>query len=315
MKYKLILMLIVFAAFCSIIFSQNIPEPVIAIRENVQKDQFVSYDFIPTQDVACKETKLVGLLENTDKSKFLYYSNTNPIAYAVGYLVGKDINPGTYYVEDFGSMCITPTNPNRYSFMMDEYKKYRKIVTIYTNELIEITKTTTFIQSGSPITSSVPVQILNEGINVVGINICSGRYLVTGDSNFAVGGPNSNWDRDFRVNIIFKVTGIQHYVCDLYDLDNIYSGTITLQRVDSSTKIGPIYTNGFKLSGTASNIIEPTVINEITVPEAPVIAENGSYKGEISKETGRPKDVAVKGYYRKDGTYVKGHYRSSPKSK
>lgn len=42
----------------------------------------------------------------------------------------------------------------------------------------------------------------------------------------------------------------------------------------------------------------------------PGIAENGSYYGEISKTTGRPKTVYVKGYYRKDGTYVRGHYRS-----
>lgn len=47
----------------------------------------------------------------------------------------------------------------------------------------------------------------------------------------------------------------------------------------------------------------------------PIVAENGSYKGEISKETGRPKEVLVKGYYRKDGTYVQGHYRSAPKKK
>lgn len=45
----------------------------------------------------------------------------------------------------------------------------------------------------------------------------------------------------------------------------------------------------------------------------PPVAENGSYYGEISKLTGRPKTVHVKGYYRKDGTYVRGHYRSRPR--
>lgn len=44
-------------------------------------------------------------------------------------------------------------------------------------------------------------------------------------------------------------------------------------------------------------------------------AENGSCYGDISSLTGRPKTVAVKGYYRKDGTYVRGHYRSKPKKK
>ena len=39
-------------------------------------------------------------------------------------------------------------------------------------------------------------------------------------------------------------------------------------------------------------------------------AENGSCYGDISALTGRPKTVAVSGYYRKNGTYVRGHYRS-----
>ena len=41
-------------------------------------------------------------------------------------------------------------------------------------------------------------------------------------------------------------------------------------------------------------------------------AENGSCYGDISTSTGRPKTVPVSGYYRKDGTYVRGHYRSRP---
>jgi len=45
----------------------------------------------------------------------------------------------------------------------------------------------------------------------------------------------------------------------------------------------------------------------------PLIAENGSYYGEISKRTGRPKTIYVHGYFRSDGTYVRGHYRSKPR--
>ena len=41
-------------------------------------------------------------------------------------------------------------------------------------------------------------------------------------------------------------------------------------------------------------------------------AENGSCYGDISSNTGSPKTVEVKGYHRKDGTYVRGHYRSKP---
>lgn len=47
------------------------------------------------------------------------------------------------------------------------------------------------------------------------------------------------------------------------------------------------------------------------VPNRSSVAENGSYYGEISERTGRPKTIHVQGYTRRDGTYVRGHYRSS----
>lgn len=37
---------------------------------------------------------------------------------------------------------------------------------------------------------------------------------------------------------------------------------------------------------------------------------NDSYYGEISERTHRPKTENIDGYYRQDGSYVKGHYRS-----
>lgn len=40
-------------------------------------------------------------------------------------------------------------------------------------------------------------------------------------------------------------------------------------------------------------------------------AENGSCYGDVSNINGMPKTEAINGYYRKDGTYVRGHYRSS----
>ncbi len=45
----------------------------------------------------------------------------------------------------------------------------------------------------------------------------------------------------------------------------------------------------------------------------PSCAENGSCYGDISTTTGRPKTVHVDGYYRSDGTYVRGYYRSPPR--
>lgn len=47
--------------------------------------------------------------------------------------------------------------------------------------------------------------------------------------------------------------------------------------------------------------------------DAAGVAENGSYYGEPN-DNGVPKTVFVSGYYRKDGTYVRSHYRSKPGS-
>jgi len=46
-------------------------------------------------------------------------------------------------------------------------------------------------------------------------------------------------------------------------------------------------------------------------PITPGCAENGSCYGDISNINGMPKTQSINGYYRKDGTYVRGHYRSS----
>jgi len=53
----------------------------------------------------------------------------------------------------------------------------------------------------------------------------------------------------------------------------------------------------------------PTTTNNLN-PTTSICAENGTCYGDISALTGRPKTVSVQGYYRNDGTYVRGHYRS-----
>jgi len=73
--------------------------------------------------------------------------------------------------------------------------------------------------------------------------------------------------------------------------------------------------------GTSSaSVSAPT--NLLSVPQsAPArsastysgCAENGSCYGDLSTLTGRPKTVHVGGYFRSDGTYVRGHYRSKPR--
>ena len=58
--------------------------------------------------------------------------------------------------------------------------------------------------------------------------------------------------------------------------------------------------------------VVPYYVPPRTVDQPPV-AENGSYYGEISEKTGRPKTVHVDSYTRRDGTYVRGYYRSAPR--
>jgi len=72
----------------------------------------------------------------------------------------------------------------------------------------------------------------------------------------------------------------------------------------------PSLSNSTSNSSNTSNITKtnPSAASNAYIPTS-------SGYGEISEKTGRPKTVSVKGYTRKDGTYVKPHYRSSPKRK
>ena len=63
--------------------------------------------------------------------------------------------------------------------------------------------------------------------------------------------------------------------------------------------------------GAATNITSTTPSAQTSKPISPYsCAENGSCYGDVSAATGRAKTVPVQGYYRQDGTYVRGHYRS-----
>lgn len=74
-------------------------------------------------------------------------------------------------------------------------------------------------------------------------------------------------------------------------------------------------------SWAAFRDVSPAPRSTVTTRDAPRptytlparTAENGSYYGQPNT-SGVPKTVRVNGYYRKDGTYVRGHYRSAPGS-
>jgi hypothetical protein len=57
-------------------------------------------------------------------------------------------------------------------------------------------------------------------------------------------------------------------------------------------------------------VARPSVVPAVS-PATQGVAENGSYYGELNKN-GVPKTVHVDGYFRSNGTYVRGYYRSAP---
>jgi hypothetical protein len=61
-----------------------------------------------------------------------------------------------------------------------------------------------------------------------------------------------------------------------------------------------------------SGSLAPSTVAPLSKLLPPGCAENGSCYGDTSVLTGRPKTVAVSGYFRSNGTYVRGHYRSAP---
>ena len=63
-------------------------------------------------------------------------------------------------------------------------------------------------------------------------------------------------------------------------------------------------------SSSQSTTLSKSTRSKMSVPSS----GSASGYGEISRLTGRPKTVHVNGYYRKDGTFVKPHYRSPPRT-
>ena len=77
--------------------------------------------------------------------------------------------------------------------------------------------------------------------------------------------------------------------------------------VSPSTGSGTCSSHGGVASATSSTSPRPPV------SAASSTASGGSCPGCISPETGRPQTVYVPGYTRKDGTYVRPHWRSPPR--
>jgi len=84
----------------------------------------------------------------------------------------------------------------------------------------------------------------------------------------------------------------------------------------ASSTLGAASTSNLSVSPFVSGSTE-VVKSQDTLQSTPIsgvgCAENGSCYGDISNINGMPKTNHVNGYFRRDGTYVRGHYRSSGK--
>lgn len=95
--------------------------------------------------------------------------------------------------------------------------------------------------------------------------------------------------------------------------------------ISGSTTFGPSHSALFSNRASAAAELPVERVGEVSPPAAfqplvqqppgpayaPSCAENGSCYGDISGVNGIPKTNHVNGYFRRDGAYVRGHYRSS----
>lgn len=97
---------------------------------------------------------------------------------------------------------------------------------------------------------------------------------------------------------LFAFPGLKRPVRVVASLNEGKDGTVSAAIVSTST---------------VKQEIEESAAEADTAPSSVAEENNPSSGKDDSLLTAPPKDVYVQGYYRKDGTYVRGHYRSRPR--
>ena len=127
----------------------------------------------------------------------------------------------------------------------------------------------------------------------------------------------SGWVRADSCQYTFKCQGS---ICERVQTSSCSNGLSSNAVVISTPPAAsPIGSSNATISPTSPFVARSneTVKSQDSLPSAPIsgvgCAENGSCYGDISNINGMPKTNHVNGYFRKDGTYVRGHYRSSGK--
>ena len=92
------------------------------------------------------------------------------------------------------------------------------------------------------------------------------------------------------------------------------SNAVVITSPPAASTLGAATASNLPVSPFVSGSTE-VVKSQDTLQSTPIsgvgCAENGSCYGDISNINGMPKTNHVNGYFRRDGTYVRGHYRSS----
>jgi hypothetical protein len=85
-----------------------------------------------------------------------------------------------------------------------------------------------------------------------------------------------------------------------------------LPRSAASSELTPVTSVQMTLPASALDAVPANASPLVPSAQAakPLCSESGSCYGDISADTGKAKTVYVPGYTRKDGTYVRGYYRS-----
>lgn len=140
----------------------------------------------------------------------------------------------------------------------------------------------------------------------------------------------SIWRRSLAIGALFAVSPAQAQAPEAATETN---QTAQVPATPNANRVADEYFKALFQSWLARNNLAPVVLApqaSATPPPTPVVAprtwpsarapvpalpsigcaENGSCYGDISSSTWKPKTVHVPGYFRRDGTYVRGHYRS-----
>ena len=120
------------------------------------------------------------------------------------------------------------------------------------------------------------------------------------------------WHYDYST-VTFTNGAVSEWSNISRNLRVVYPGAAPAFAPPTQNQTRALYTQP-AVAGNASShsqITQPNPGRTPTLRTGSGVAENGSYYGEPNK-VGIPKTVPVRGYFRKDGTYVRGHYRSLP---